>query len=33
MKDDAGKMTMATVNTITTVVVSGSVWAYRPRAK
>jgi hypothetical protein len=33
MKDDVGKMRMATVNTITTVVVSGSVWACRPQAK
>jgi len=33
MKDETGKMKMATVNTITTVVVSGSVRAYRPQAK
>jgi len=33
MKDDDGKMKMATVNTVTTIVVSGSVWAYRPQAK
>jgi hypothetical protein len=33
IKDDAGKMRMATVNTVTTIVVSGSVWAYRPQAK
>jgi hypothetical protein len=33
MKADNGKMKMATVNTVTTIVVSGSVWAYRPQAK
>jgi len=32
MKDASGKMRMATVSTVKTVVVSGSVWAYRPQA-
>jgi hypothetical protein len=33
MKQESGKMQMATVNTVTTIVVSGSMWAYRPHAK
>jgi len=33
MKDASGKMRMATVSTVKTEVVSGSVWAYRPQAR